>query len=216
VEIDFDQWRLQTIEELQTWLTDIQTRKTSMGDPLVDFPDGWDSERVLTQKQQLDIIQQGLASTLTGPEAREAQAELQTIRAQAEKIRQLDKLLNQLEEDDDEDLIPEEPGDEDLLNTDIVIPKIDTSGPNPFEFTPDVQARLKAIDEKLGWRDEDDAGPTKTLDEINDDLLKLYQEPPPEPDAPEPAAEPEKLAPAPAPAPAPPRPERPPKGRKGK
>lgn len=224
VEIDVDQWRLQTIEELQTWLSDIQTRKTSMGDPLVDFPEGWDTEKVLTQKQQLDIIQQGLASTLTGPEAREAQAELQTIRAQAEKIRQLDKLLNQLEEDDDEGPIPEEPGDEDLLNTDIVIPKIDTSGPNPFELTPEVQARLKAIDEKLGWRDEDDAAPTKSLDEINDDLLKLYQEPATEPEAPDPSAEPEKppaakpeSTPAPAPTPAPPaRPEHAPKGRKGK
>jgi hypothetical protein len=30
VEIDVDQWRAQTIEELQTWLNDIKTRKTKM------------------------------------------------------------------------------------------------------------------------------------------------------------------------------------------
>ena len=99
-----------------------------MGDPLVDFPKDWDPEKVLSQKQQFDMISDGITRDLKGPEAKEAQAELQSIRAQAEKIRQLDKVLNQLEDDDD-DLFPQlPPEDEDLLNTDIVIPNIDTSG----------------------------------------------------------------------------------------
>jgi hypothetical protein len=176
VEVDVDQWRMQTIEELQTWLNDIQTRKTSMGDPLVDFPEGWDADKVVSQKQQFDIISRGLAASLTGTEAREAQAELQTIRAQAEKLRQLDKMLGQLGEDEDETVPPLDPADEELLNTEIVIPHIDTSGPNPFEIPPELQARLREIDEKLGITGTEDL-PTKSLDEINDELLKLYQEP---------------------------------------
>jgi hypothetical protein len=177
VEIDVDQWRAQTIEELHTWLNDIRNRKTQMGDPLVDFPEDWDPEKVLSQKQQLDLISQGLASTLTGAEAKEAQAELQAIRAQAEKIRQLDKLLGQLG-DDDEEPVELSPEDEDLLNTEIVIPHIDTSGPNPFDIPPELQARLREIDEKLGIKPGDDEGlPIRSLDDINDDLLKLYQEP---------------------------------------
>jgi hypothetical protein len=177
VEVDVDAWRMQTIEELQTWLADIQTRKTSMGDPLVDFPEGWDADTAVGQKQQLDIISRGLAASLTGPEAREAQAELQTIRAQAEKLRQLDKLLGQLGDDDEEPAPPPlDPADEELLSTEIVIPHIDTSGPNPFDIPPELQARLREIDEKLGLTGDQDL-PTRSLDEINDDLLKLYQEP---------------------------------------
>lgn len=176
VEVDVDAWRMQTIEELQTWLTDIQNRKTSMGDPLVDFPEGWDSQEVVSQKQQLDIISRGLAASLTGTEAREAQAELQTIRAQAEKLRQLDKMLGQFGDDDEEVFTPVDPADEDLLNTEIVIPRIDTSGPNPFEIPPDLQARLKEIDERLGITGTEEL-PVRSLDEINEDLLKLYQEP---------------------------------------
>lgn len=184
VDIDVDQWRSQTIEELQTWLDDIKNRKTEYGDPLVEFPDNWDAEKVLTQKQQFDIISKGLASGLTGPQQKEAQAELQSIRAQADKIRQLDKILSQLSDSDDEEpaISPE---DEDLLNTDIVIPKIDTSGPNPFELTPDVAARLKEIDEKLGIDENEEKNaeqPTKTMDELNQELLELYrsEEKPPE------------------------------------
>ena len=180
VEIDVDQWRAQTIEELQNWLDDIRSRKTELGDPLVEFPEGWDSESIVSQKQQLDIISKGLAANLTGQEAREAKAEIQAIRAQAEKIRQLDKALAQLGDDDDEDPVEEAPETEDFLNTEIVIPKIDTSGPNPFELTDDVKARLREIDAKLGAIEEpgaDEGAPTKTLDQINDELLKLYQTP---------------------------------------
>lgn len=180
VEIDVDQWRSQTIEELQGWLEGIKNKTTSMGDPLVDFPQDWDPEKVLSQKQQFDMISEGLARDLKGPEAKEAQTELQSIRAQAEKIRQLDKVLNQLEDDDD-DLFPQlPPEDEDLLNTDIVIPNIDTSGPNPFELDEATSARLKEIDEKLGIDEKTEAEiaarqPKRTMDEINDELLKLYQ-----------------------------------------
>ena len=178
VEIDVDQWRAQTIEELQNWLDDIRNRKTELGDPLVEFPEGWDSESIVSQKQQLEIISKGLAASLTGQEAREAKAEIQAIRAQAEKIRQLDKALAQLGDDDDDEPVEESPETEDFLNTEIVIPKIDTSGPNPFELTDDLKARLAAIDEKLGTMSEpSDAQPTKTLDQINDELLKLYQSP---------------------------------------
>lgn len=180
VEIDVDQWRAQTIEELQGWLDGIKNKTTSMGDPLVDFPQDWDPEKVLSQKQQFDMISDGLARDLKGPEAKEAQSELQSIRAQAEKIRQLDKVLNQLE-DDDEDLFPQlPPEDEDLLNTEIVIPNIDTSGPNPFELDEATSARLREIDEKLGIDEKTEAEivakqPKRTMDEINDELLKLYQ-----------------------------------------
>lgn len=180
VEIDVDQWRAQTIEELQGWLDGIKNKTTSMGDPLVDFPQDWDPEKVLTQKQQFDMISDGITRDLKGAEAKEAQTELQSIRAQAEKIRQLDKVLNQLE-DDDEDLFPQlPPEDEDLLNTDIVIPNIDTSGPNPFELDEATSARLKEIDAKLGIDEKTEAEiaakqPKRTMDEINDELLKLYQ-----------------------------------------
>ena len=180
VDIDVDQWREQTIEELQGWLDNIKERKTSLGDPLVEFPEGWDAEKIISQKQQFDIISEGIAKNLSGQEAREAQAELKSIRAQADKIRQLDKLLSQLGEDDENEddlLLPELPKeDEDLLNTDIVIPDIDTSGPNPFELDPETAARLKEIDEKLGIADNDETPePSKTMDQINDELLKLYQ-----------------------------------------
>jgi hypothetical protein len=177
VEVDVDQWRQQTIAELETWLADIQNRKTSMGDPLVDFPEGWDSASSLSQKQQLDVIGRGLASMLTGPEAREAQVELQAIRAQGEKLRQLEKILGQFSDDDDEQAPPAlDPADEDLLNTEIVIPRIDLNASNPFEIPPELQARLREIDEKLGITGDEQL-PTRPLDEINDDLLKLYQEP---------------------------------------
>jgi hypothetical protein len=201
VEIDVDQWRAQTIEELHTWLNDIRNRKTQLGDQLVDFPEDWDPEKVLSQKQQLDLISQGLAATLTGAEAKEAQAELQAIRAQAEKIRQLDKLLGQLG-DEDEEPVELSPEDEDLLNTEIVIPHIDTSGPNPFDIPPELQARLKEIDEKLGIKPGDDEGlPLRSLDDIHDDLLKLYQEPAAEAGAPpEPQPEPVEVMKPPAPA----------------
>jgi hypothetical protein len=194
VEIDVDQWRAQTIEELQTWLSDIKTRKTKLGDQLVDFPEDWDPEKVLTQKQQFDLISQGLAASLTGAEAKEAQAELQAIRAQAEKIRQLDKLLGQFE-DDDEEPFELTPADDDLLNTEIVIPHIDTSGPNPFDIPPELQARLKEIDDKLGIKPgEDDGTPIRSLNDINDDLLKLYQEPSEESPKPPETVEPAKPA----------------------
>lgn len=181
VEIDVDQWRAQTIEELQGWLDNIKNRTTSMGDPLVDFPQDWDPEKILSQKQQFDMISEGLARELKGTEAREAQAELQSIRAQADKIRQLDKVLNQLDNDDEDDFLADlPPEDEALLNTDIVIPNIDTSGPNPFELDEATAARLKEIDEKLGIDEQAEAeaaakAPKRTMDEINNDLLKLYQ-----------------------------------------
>ncbi|OHS92734.1 hypothetical protein TRFO_12273 [Tritrichomonas foetus] len=146
-----------------------------MGDPLVDFPEGWDAEKVISQKKQFDMISEGIARDLKGPEAKEAMAELKSIRAQAEKIRQLDKVLSQLEDDED-DVTPElPPEDENLLNTEIVVPNIDTSGPNPFELDAATAARLKEIDEKLGITGKDDeAAPTKTMDQINDELMKLY------------------------------------------
>jgi hypothetical protein len=157
-----------------------------MGDPLMDFPDGWDSDVAFNQKQQPDIISRALAASLTGAEAREAQVERQAIRAQAEKLRQLDKLLGQLGDDEEEPVAPLDPEEEDLLNTEIVILHIDTSGPNPFDIPPEMQARLREIDEKLGITGAEEL-PTRSLDEINEDLLKLYQEPqiPPE----EPAVE---------------------------
>jgi vacuolar-type H+-ATPase subunit I/STV1 len=201
VEIDVDQWRAQTIEELQTWLSDIKTRKTQLGDQLVDFPDDWDPEKVLSQKQQFDLISHGLAASLTGTEAKEAQAELQAIRAQAEKIRQLDKLLGQFGDDDE----PFElnPAEDDLLNTEIVIPHIDTSGPNPCDILPELQARLKEIDEKLGIKPGDDNQKAlRSLNEINDDLLKLYQDPSEESPKPTETAEPAKPAAMPRPEPA--------------
>jgi hypothetical protein len=177
VEIDVDQWRAQTIEELQTWLNDIRTRKTKMGDNLVDFPQDWDAEKIVSQKEQLDIISKGLSESLTGQEAKEAQTELQVIRAQADKLRKLDRILGQLGNDDDMELdAPVDPVDEDLLEQEIVIPRIDTNAPNPFDLDEATLARLKQIDEKLGIiSGEEEEVPLRSLNEINDDLLKIYQ-----------------------------------------
>ena len=177
VEVDMDQWRQETVEELTNWLEDIKNKKTEFGDPLVDFPEGWDKDINLTPKQQLDLISSSLAKNLTGNEAKEAQMDLQNIRQQADKLRALDKQLNDLDSDSDIEEQPLSKEDEDLLNEEIVIPNIDTSGPNPFEIPEDDLKRLKEIDEKLGFVEDENYQPTKTITEINDELLKLYSAP---------------------------------------
>lgn len=174
VEVDMDQWRAETVEELTNWLDNIKNKKTEFGDPLVEFPEGWDKDVNLTTNQQIDLISSGLAKSLTGNEAREAQQDLQSIRAQADKLRQLDKQLNSFKSDSEDEKEPLSKEDEDLLDEDIVIPEIDVSGPNPFEMSDDQMKRLKEIDEQLGFKDEEEKEPTKTMAELNDELLKLY------------------------------------------
>ncbi|EAY09934.1 hypothetical protein TVAG_482080 [Trichomonas vaginalis G3] len=177
VNIDVDAWREQTVEELTAWLNDIKSKKTEFGDPLVDFPDGWDQGQNLSTNQQIDVIAKGLAAKLQGAEAKEAKADLQNIRAQADKLKQLEKQLAALDADDDEIETELSKEDEAFLDEEIVIPNIDVSGPNPFEIDPDSMKRLKEIDEKLGTTDEDMKQPTRTMEEINNDIMKLYQNP---------------------------------------
>lgn len=177
VNIDVDAWREQTVEELTAWLNDIKNKKTEFGDPLVEFPEGWDKDQNLTTNQQIDVIAKGLADKLQGAEAKEAKSDLQSIRAQADKLKQLEKQLAAFD-GDDEELEPElSKEDEDILNEEIVIPNIDVSGPNPFEIDADSLKRLKEIDEKLGTTEEDTKPPTRTMEEINNDILKLYKNP---------------------------------------
>ncbi|KAH0795361.1 hypothetical protein GPJ56_000810 [Histomonas meleagridis] len=179
IDIDVDQWRNQTIEELQGWLDEIKTRKTQMGDLLVEFPDGWDADQDSRGKKQLDIISEKITRDLKGQELKEAQSELKCIRAQADKIRQLDKVLSQLDSEDSDESKDDEYLEDDavFLENEPVIPKIDTTAPNPFDFTPEVASRLKEIDEKLGISDEvQSKNSIKSLDEVNQELLKLYQE----------------------------------------
>jgi hypothetical protein len=116
-----------------------------------------------------------LATSLTGQEAKEAQSELQVIRSQADKIRKLDRILGQLGDDDDLPELTPEPVEDDILEKEIVIPHIDTSGPNPFDLDAASLARLKEIDAKLGITEADEAGPVRSIGEINEDLIKLYQ-----------------------------------------
>lgn len=175
VNIDVDAWREQTVEELTAWLNDIKNKKTEFGDPLVDFPEGWDQGQNLTTNQQIEVIAKGLASKLQGAEAKEAQQELQNIRAQADKLKQLEKQLAALDADDDEIEPTLSKEDEDFLDEEIVIPNIDVSGPNPFEIDADSMKRLKEIDEKLGIKEEEMQAPTRTMEEINNDIMKLYQ-----------------------------------------
>ena len=177
VEVDMDQWRQETVEELTSWLEDIKNKKTEFGDPLVEFPEGWDKDINLTQNQQFDLISAGIAKNLTGNEAKEAQLDLQNIRQQADKLRALDKQLNALDSDSDHEDQELSKEDQDILDEEIVVPNIDTSGPNPFEIPEDDLKRLKEIDEQLGIVDDDTTEPKKTITEINEELLKLYSAP---------------------------------------
>ncbi|OHT02647.1 hypothetical protein TRFO_07082 [Tritrichomonas foetus] len=193
VEIDVDQWREQTVEELQGWINSIQNKVTKMGDKLVDFPEGWNNNPVMSQKQQFDSISEEITKSLKGNEAKSAMIELQAIKSQADKIRQLDKELSILDKDDDDDDNNEGSSyytdnnyneyenylkvDEEMLDIDNFLLKFDTSGPNPFDFDDKSLARLKEIDGKLGIDDsENRKKPTKTICEINDELMKLYQD----------------------------------------
>lgn len=174
VEIDVDQWRADVVEELQSWLKNIQSKKTALGDPLVEFPEGWDKKFDLNQKQQLDVIASGLVKNLQGSEAKEVQAEIQSIRAQAEKLRALEKQIVQMGSDSDDELFNRlTKEEEDILDTEINIPNIDLSGPNPFELSESVKKRLSEIDAKLGF-DDDGEELTKSLKEVNEELLQIY------------------------------------------
>lgn len=195
VEIDGDQWRAEVVEDLTNWLNDLKNKKTEFGEPLVEFPDDWENKPEMTQKQQIDLIQKGLAAKLTGKEAKEAQTELQNIRHQADQIRALDKQLAQFGSDSDDDLF-ENKEEEDDLEKEVTIPEIDLSGPNPFEITGDLASRLKEIDEKLGYSTDGETT-AKSLQEINEELLKIYsKDAPPNPNpAPQPIVEPVAEAP---------------------
>ena len=170
VDIDEDEWRKQTVEELQGWLEDLKTRKTAMGDPLVEFPEGWDSEFSMTEPEQLDLLATRLSESLTGPEGKEAQLELKNIQQQSKKLRKLEQALAAMGSDSDEEETPEDPNP--LEET--IIPKIDTSGPNPFEITGNDLDRLQEIDRLLG-AEEQPTEPSRSLDEVNQELLELYK-----------------------------------------
>ena len=162
VDVDVDKWREETIEDLKKWLDTIQSRTTSLGDPLVDFPDGWDSEQNISeQKQKIDLFSDGIIKTLKDHESKEEQADIQSIKIQAEKIKELEKILSQFNEEEDEneylkafDNLNEE--EENILNKEIIIPTINLNAPNPFELDDIASSRLKAIDEKLQNDDEID------------------------------------------------------------
>ena len=61
------------------------------------------------------------------------------------------------------------------MDSDIKIPDIDTSGPNPFDIPEDLMKRLQEIDQIVGKTNEDTEESPKSLQEINEELLKLYQ-----------------------------------------